>query len=260
MTDRSCASITGPSELPRSMNPYRNAHIYFALLIPLSILGFWKSFFGILGNLPEKVTPLIHVHAFFMLLWVFMLIAQAWFIQTNRFRMHRFVGRSSYVIAPLILVITLATLHELLNRTPGGVPSDGPEGSRLSVLGFGQVLAFGIAWWLAIMYRKHTPTHLRFIVSTVFAMATAIVIRVFSFWIPGFIGTDEAALTGNCGVLTGLLLVLIAADWRIGVKRSPYWVVTIVLSVMHLGYWTFAKTEGWLAFCQWYADLPLRGS
>jgi hypothetical protein len=61
-------------------------------------------------------------------------------------------------------------------------------------------------------------------------------------------------------VLTSLLLVLIAADWRMGLKRSPYWVVTIVLSVMHLGYWTFAKTDGWLSFCQWYAALPLRGN
>ena len=61
-------------------------------------------------------------------------------------------------------------------------------------------------------------------------------------------------------MLTFLLLVLIAADWRMGVKRSAFWVVTIVLSVMHLGYWTFAKTDGWLAFCQWFADLRSLGS
>jgi hypothetical protein len=41
-----------------------------------------------------------------------------------------------------------------------------------------------------------------------------------------------------------------------GVKRSAFWVVAIVQGIAHLGYWTFAKTDGWLAFCRWYADLP----
>ena len=240
------------------MNSFRNLYIYFALLIPVTIFGFWTTFFSILDNLPDKVTPLIHVHAMVLFLWLFMLIAQAWFIRTKRFRPHRWVGRSSYVIAPVIILLGLATLHEALNRTPGGVPIEGPEGSRLNVLGFGQMLAFGISWGLAIVYRKHTPQHVRFIISTAFAIATAVVFRVFISWVPGFVGHIDASVAGNCFVLSLLLLVLIAVDWRKGMKRSAFWVVTTVLSVMHLGYWTFAKTDGWLAFCQWYADLPLR--
>ena len=60
------------------MNPYRNVYIYFALLIPVTIFGFWKTFFSILDNLPDKVTPLTRVHTLLMLLWLLMLIAQAW--------------------------------------------------------------------------------------------------------------------------------------------------------------------------------------
>ena len=63
-------------------------------------------------------------------------------------------------------------------------------------------------------------------------------------------------LLGYGSAATAILLLLIAADWRRGVKRSAFWVVTILLGVMHLGFWTFARTEGWLTFCQWYADLP----
>ncbi len=153
------------------MNPFRNVYVYFALLIPTTILGFWETYFAILDNLPDKVTPLIHVHASLMFLWLFMLIAQGWFIRTKHFRPHKWVGRSSYVIAPVIILLGLATLHEALNRTPGGVPIEGPVGSRLSVFGFGQMLTFGITWALAIMYRKKTPLHVRFIISTTFAIA-----------------------------------------------------------------------------------------
>ena len=237
------------------MKPFRNVYIYFAVLIPATILGFWETFLSILDNLPDKITPLIHVHALLMTLWLLMLIAQAWFVRTKRFRPHQWVGRSSYVIAPLIIFLGLATLHEALNRTPGGVPVEGPVGSRLGVFGFGQMLAFGITWGLAIVYRKQPPQHVRFIISTSFAIAPAVVIRVFVSWVPG-VETEGAAVAGNCFVLSLLLLVLIAADWQLGVKRSVFWVATLVLSVMHLGYWTFAKTDGWLAFCQWYADLP----
>ena len=70
------------------MKPFRNVYIYFAVLIPATILGFWKTFLSILDNLPDKITPLIHVHALLMTLWLLMLIAQAWFVRTKRFRPH----------------------------------------------------------------------------------------------------------------------------------------------------------------------------
>lgn len=234
---------------------FGNLFIYFVLLIPAAVFGFWKTYFGILTHLPETVTPLIHIHALLMMVWLFMLIVQAWFIRTKRLRLHRWVGRSSYVIAPTIVLLGLAVIHEVFNRTPGGVPLDGFSGSRIVVLGFGQLLGFGLSWGLAIAYRKETPLHLRFMISTAFAIATAIVFRVFFLWVPGF-GTLAAATAGNGAVLILLLLGLIAADWQKGMKKSPFWVVTIVIGLMHVGYWTFSATEGWRAFCQWYADFP----
>jgi hypothetical protein len=237
------------------INTFRNVYIYFALLVPLTILGFWPTFFAIFDNLPPKVTPVIHAHALLMFVWLFMLIAQAWFIRTKRFRPHQWVGRASYVIAPLIILLGLATFHEALNRTPGGVPMDGPVGSRIGVFGFGQMLAFAVSWGLAIAYRKQTRHHVRFIISTTFAIAPAVVIRICAFPVFRF-ETEGAIVAATCCVISLPLLVLIAIDWCMGVKRSAYWVVTIVLSVMHLGYWTYAKTDGWLTYCQWFADLP----
>ena len=119
---------------------------------------------------------------------------------------------------------------------------------------FGQVLAFAVTWGLAIAYRKRTQLHVRYMISTAFALGTAMGVRFFYAWVPGF-GTLDSAAAGNFGVLTLLLLALIAADWRMGIKRSPFWVVTILISVMHLGLWTLAKTDSCLTFIQWYADL-----
>ncbi len=78
----------------------KNLHIAFALLIPVTVFGFWKTYFRIPDDLPDTFTAVTHGHAALMFLWLLMLVAQAWFIRTRRFRPHRWVGRSSYVIAP----------------------------------------------------------------------------------------------------------------------------------------------------------------
>jgi hypothetical protein len=232
--------------------PFRNAYVYLVLLIPVMVFGFWKTYFLMLGNLPDTLTPLVHFHAALMILWLLMLVGQAWFIRTRRFGAHRWVGRSSYMIAPLIIWTGLAAIH--FDRDPDGL-SLPPELARLNVLAFGMVFAYAVTWGLAIVYRRNTPLHVRFMISTAFAIGTAIVWRIFFNWVPGC-GTYGAASAGNGGVLSLLLLILIAADWRRGVRRSPFWVVTILIGLMHVAYWTFTKTEAWLAFYQWFADLP----
>jgi len=231
----------------------RMALLFFALLLPTTAFAFWKSYFGILRSLPESMTAVVHVHAALMILWLLMLVAQAWFVLTGRFRLHRWVGRSSFVIVPAIVLSGLATTHAFFNKPlPPGVTE--VELRSLDIITLGQLVAFGLTWWLAIVYRKRMAIHVRFIVSTVFAIGNAIVFRIFIFWVPGF-ETFEAATTANGTVLILALLGLIALDWQRGMRRSPYWVVTLALAFLHLGYFTFARSEGWLSFCRWFAAL-----
>ncbi len=53
------------------------------------------------------------------------------------------------------------------------------------------------------------------------------------------------------------LLVLIALDWRAGIRRSPYWLVTVTTTIIHVGFFTFTKSDWWMAAVRWFADLPL---
>ena len=148
----------------------------------------------------------------------------------------------------------LVAIHEGSNGVEGGISTDDV---RIDTFSFGQVLAFAATWGLAILYRKRTARHVRFIISTAFAIGTAILFRILFAWVFNLnIDALDTVAAVNWMLLTLPLLALIAMDWRKGIKRSPFWVVTILISVMHLGYWTFAKTDGWLAFCQWFADLP----
>ena len=238
-----------------SRTPFRNVSFYLALLIPAAVLAFAQSYSAGVTFSGKPLTARIHVHTALMVLWLLMLVAQPWFIRTKRFRAHRWVGRSSYVIAPAIILAALAVNHENMNRSAEGLGRGLTEAARVAVFGLGQILAFAVTWGLAILFRRRTPLHVRFMISTAFAVSTAIIFRILYAWVPGF-GSIERVAVGNWTLLSLLLLALIVTDWRLGVKRSPFWVVTILIAIMHLGYWTFATTDGWLAFIEWYVALP----
>ena len=79
-------------------------------------LAFAGTYFRNVTFSGKAMTVVLQVHTALMMLWVLMLIAQAWFIRTKRMAAHRWVGRSSYVIAPAIIVAALLTMRDDLVR------------------------------------------------------------------------------------------------------------------------------------------------
>lgn len=232
----------------------RGVLVGLLLVLPATLLGFWKSYFAILGALPASTTAVVHVHGALMFLWLVLLPAQAWLYRTRRLRAHRWVGRSSFVLVPLIVAFGLATLHHEFTRKPDELETV----ARLDSLAVGMMVAFTLTWALGMRYRRNPELHVRYMVSTAFALGTAIVWRIFVFWVPALADPSAAAAANGVVLLLGLL-ALIAADWRRGMRRSPYWVVTIVVAAMHVGYWTVAKSGAWIGLCRWFAGLPAPG-
>jgi hypothetical protein len=182
-----------------------------------------------------------------------MLIGQAWFIRTKRYAIHRWVGRSSFVIVPLIVAATMMLTIESLDRRPEIAPMD----ARIEIYTWGQVIPFVLAWGLALWYRRRTPIHVRYMVSTIFAAGSAIVFRIilnWFQWVPGMENIENAA-AANGAVLVLMLVALIGNDWRIGIRRSPFWLVTITTVIMTIGFFTFTKSDWWMSFVQWYAGI-----
>jgi len=248
------------AEVTRARNPYRNLWIVLALLVPVALIGFAKSYFNGRTFSGLEVTPLIHVHAALMMLWILMLIGQAWFIRTGHYTVHRWVGRSSYVIAPLAMLMTVVVVRETLNRKPEITTLD----ARFEIYDLLQVIGFSLAWALALFYRRRTAVHVRFMVSTVFAFGSAIVFRILTNWfqwLPGMNVIDDVANFDHVAGVNGAILVLtllglIAMDWRRGIKCSPFWLVTVTTVLIHLGFFTFAKSDWWTAGVLWFAGLP----
>ena len=242
-------------------SPHQYLWLVLALLIPAAVLGFAKSYFNghTFSGLP--LSALVHVHAALMVLWLLMLTGQAWFIRTRRYTLHRWVGRSTFIVVPLILVMMLLVVHQTLNRNPEITTLD----ARFKLYDLLQVVGFGLAWALALVYRRRTPLHVRFMVSTFFAIGNAIVLRIvlnWFAWVPGLSVVDNPANIDNVAATNGALLLmmllgLIAMDWRLGIRWSPFWLVTVTTLIIHVGFFTFTMTDWWMALVKWFADLPL---
>ncbi len=51
-----------------------------------------------------------------MILWIAMLLTQAWFVRSRQMDLHRLVGKASYVVIPLAVLSALVVAQESLQR------------------------------------------------------------------------------------------------------------------------------------------------
>lgn len=109
-----------------TMSCYRSAVFGFLGLLAILVAGSGKTYFSVLFQGLDKTH---HFHGIVMLLWVLLLINQAWLVRSRRFDIHRITGKISYVLAPLVvisgIVVTLFNPGRLAApaASQSGVPS-----------------------------------------------------------------------------------------------------------------------------------------
>ena len=77
---------------------YRNIGFIFLLFIPLTFLGFYKTYFVLSPEFAGSVDFYTHIHALVASIWITLLITQPLLIRFKNFKLHRFFGKISYFI------------------------------------------------------------------------------------------------------------------------------------------------------------------
>jgi len=77
---------------------YRNIGFIFLLFIPLTFLGFYKTYFVLSPEFVGTVDIYTHIHALVASLWITVLITQPLLIRFKNFKLHRTFGKISYFI------------------------------------------------------------------------------------------------------------------------------------------------------------------
>lgn len=230
---------------------HKRAFLPLSIFFLLAILAFTPRYFSQIGR---SIPSPIHFHGITMTLWLIMLISQALLIRWKAFIIHRWIGLTSYLLAPLVVIAILNLIHSQF----AGATYLRPFYVYFHSLVIIGALAYIILYAFAIYYRKSPMTHARFMIATLFPLFTPVTDRLFSRytpWIAQYMPTIEnIPVFPFAGFLLAdlILLVLILIDWKSKRSIFPFGVSLGVLLTYHISVFFLYQTEWWESFCYWF--------
>lgn len=138
-------------------------------LVPIAILivltwGFYRTYIMFFPSF-EGFQFVHHFHGAIMLLWIGALIIQPWLISRKKYRIHKAIGKLSFLLAPILMIsiflVSRNTFHLTLNA-----PSPMTDAVALVSLSIPAIFIFGILYGLAIANKARTYYHMRYMIGT----------------------------------------------------------------------------------------------
>jgi len=201
---------------------YKNLGYFFLLLIPLTFLGFYKTYFIQFPSFEENITSFIHLHAIIASIWILLLIVQPLLILNRNNKLHRKIGKLSYIVFPILILSFVPQMIRIIN-------SDAPQFLFFPLADSVLLILF---YSLAIYHRRKVSKHMRYIIgsATVFLGPTI-----------GRIGPHifewSEIVTQNIqyGIIYWILIGLIFYDKRNKNNYRPYllilttWIIHLII-------------------------------
>jgi len=226
----------------------RNSVYFFTLLALFAIAAFWPSYLSRATSIPEVR---VHLHGAVMALWVAMLITQAFLIRNGARPTHRLIGKASYVLAPLIVLSTLALAHLRLHEAGDEPPVDL---LYFVYVQLAMLSLFVLAYVLAIKHRKTPQLHARYMACTALALFDPIFARLLN----SHLGIDfPLAQVITYTAMDAILLGLALWDWRHDRRPPVYPAMLAVFVLVQLPTFFLYKLPVWRKVAVWYGSLPI---
>lgn len=234
---------------------YPNLGYWLLLFIPLTIAGFYFTYFTQLPAVPG----LIHFHFAFMAAWIGMVIAQPFLIRYKKITLHRKLGRLSYLLVPLLIVSTWLVMRQSYANQLSAFASDLAEGvapysyeQGRRVIASYTAIAFVYLFWLTVFYglavgfRRATSIHARFMIAASLTLLGPTLDRIlfFSFGLTT-IGYGISVMAVSFFLIDLILLVLLIQDIRKNKSPLPFLVSLSIYLPIQLFYFTLTQTPGW---------------
>ena len=194
----------------------------------------------------EGLSFVHHFHGAMLMSWFLMLIVQPFLIRYKKYAWHRQLGKLSYAQVPLILLsiflVTKISYLKSITRQPvdvaiGGLALDIPD-----------ILIFGLFFLLAMVNKRNTAAHMRYMVGTSLLMIGPGLGRALIIFggIP-----FPVAVTYTMYVAEAITLVFIIYDYTKGNTLKPYLTIFSGLLFLHIC-WSFQMSPWWQGFGSWF--------
>jgi hypothetical protein len=236
------------SKIDTMQTVYRNTAIFiFVILIGVQ-WGFYQTYTSQFPHF-KNATALIHIHGALLMTWMLLLIAQPLLIHAGRANLHRTIGKASWVLGPLIISSLFLIGKGGYLRGLGNIPDE--TNLTFIALDMRGLLSFAIFWSLAMINRKSSGPHMRYMIATgILAIG------------PGVgrgLGHSFGLSLGEALTITDVLdLLIVAVLLGVDVYKKknykPYLTVFLVLLVGSV-LWQLRDTAFWQSFAENYAEL-----
>ena len=225
--------------MQKTYNVYHNLGYWFLLLIVLVFAGFYTSYFT---KLFDNHPPVIHIHFVLMMLWIAMLIAQPFLIKFKKLSIHRMLGKVSYVLVPLVLVSAFLMIrlsyYRVISIAKESAPQTVSQLTNLQVLqqaaDFQAIALFYFLWFLifyslAVINRRRSPIHARFMVATALTLVGPTVDRIMFFvfnleFLPGGISVMWVSFV----IIDIVLALLLYKDYKNNRPTKTLWICLLL--------------------------------
>lgn len=226
---------------------FKNLEFFGLFLLVASIAGFWPTYISKLFDGTADFRYYFHLHSVTALLWVGLLILQPLLIRLKLHKWHVLVGKSSYVLVPLVLVSAMLLNHYRFHQVE--------KNASASLLGSGGLLfIFLLGYGLAIVKRRDPKIHARGMIVTGMTLI----------WpATGRFVDNVLNINGELGFLLGvapLYILLITfiylekdssrARWIFPSAMALFLINNALIKIQY-----FPKF--WESFANWFYSLPL---
>jgi RsiW-degrading membrane proteinase PrsW (M82 family) len=226
---------------------YRNTAIFVILIMIGVQWGFYRTYTSEFPNFVDKTTT-IHIHGILLMMWLVLLIVQPLLISTGRRQLHRTIGKVSYVLGPLIIIFLFLIGKGGYLRATGQIPEQ--ENLATMVLDVRGLFTFAIFWALAMIYRKDSASHMRYMIATgIVAIGPGVGRGLISAGI-------EFPMALTITDLMDLAIVGFLLGYDIYRKKNykPFLVVFVIFLIGAL-LWQMRDSAAWQSFAKSYAAM-----
>lgn len=228
---------------------FDNSGYYFFALVIIVLLGFWPSYFSGFFSGTNAYSFYFHFHACMMSIWIGMLIIQPILIRKKKLRIHKLIGKVSYIVMPLLFVSILLLVH---SRIKGSERED----LGLSIfVPFKDLLILGTTYIIAIRYKHNLQIHARAMIATGIVFIEPALSRFMDHSVIKNDGTW--AYLSTIGIIYAILIALIVIERK---QKSARWIFPLVLGmyiIVHSVLIFNIEIPFLNSFAKWFAGLSL---
>lgn len=199
-----------------------------------------------------------------MLLWVGMAITQPLLIHLRKTKIHKLIGKISYVIMPIVFITAYLTIRHVyylqIERFRNESLSNGTalSASELSAraadyiaIGIVYLIWLMIFYLLAVVYRKKMLFHATYMFAAILTLLGPTVDRVLFHSLDAFGWPPEIIAANFIFIFNPLLLaVLMVYHWRKGYTVKPASIALGIYGTGVLMFFFLPKTEFWRSFVE----------